>query len=178
MISKTKQQGASLLVALVMLLVLTVLAASSMRGVVQESRITANRTEQIRLENQSDSATRAAGNLITAKPTALLMCSEILVQPCLKSDRVASDYTVNADFFSAYEGSGDSETQASAGLVSGWYIIPAPDGGAEGQTLNPEHPNRLRGVGTFFYETNAYAQPEDRDSDIVYTRAVFSKTYN
>jgi len=38
-----RERGATLLVALVMLLIMTVLAVSSMRGVVLESRITANR---------------------------------------------------------------------------------------------------------------------------------------
>ena len=178
MIEKTQQQGASLLVALVMLLVLTVLAASSMRGVVQESRVTANRTEQIRLENQSDSATRAAGNLIAANPGALLICSATPVQPCLSSHQTATDYKVNSEYFTDYEGSGDDETSPSKGLASGWYVIPAPSGEAEGQTQNPEYGNRMRGIGTFLYETNAYAHPEGRDSVIVYTRAVFSKTYN
>jgi len=178
MINNTKQQGASLLVALVMLLVLSVLAAASMRGVVQESRVTATRTEQIRLENQSDSATRAAGNLIAARPAALLRCGTPPEQPCLMSDQVSTDYKVNSAYLKDYGGSGDGGTAPSKGLVSGWYIIPAPSGEAEGQTSNPEYGNRMRGIGTFLYETNAYAHPENRDSEKVYTRAVFSKTYN
>lgn len=178
MIENKQQQGASLLVALIMLLILTVLAATSMRGVVQESRVTATRTEQVRLENQSDSATRAAGNLIAAKPAALLLCATPPVQPCLKTHQVSSDYKVNSGYFSDYDGSGDGGTQPSKGLASGWYIIPAPSGEAEGQTKNPEYGNRMRGIGTFLYETNAYAYPEGRDTETVYTRAVFSKTYN
>lgn len=53
-----KQQGAVLVVALVMLLVLTVLAVSNMRGVTLESRITANRVEVGRLENLANAALR------------------------------------------------------------------------------------------------------------------------
>lgn len=52
------QQGAVLVIALVMLLVLTVLAVSNMRGVVLESRITANRVETGRLQNLADAALR------------------------------------------------------------------------------------------------------------------------
>lgn len=52
------QQGAVLVVALVMLLVLTVLAVSNMRGVTLESRITANRVEAGRLQNLADAALR------------------------------------------------------------------------------------------------------------------------
>lgn len=53
-----KQQGAVLVVALVMLLVLTVLAVSNMRGVTLESRITANRVETGRLDNLANAALR------------------------------------------------------------------------------------------------------------------------
>lgn len=53
-----KQQGAVLVVALVMLLVLTVLAVSNMRGVTLESRITANRVDSERLHNLADAALR------------------------------------------------------------------------------------------------------------------------
>jgi len=51
-----RQQGATLLVALVMLLILTVLAVSSMRGVLLESRITGNRAENLRLQTAADAA--------------------------------------------------------------------------------------------------------------------------
>ena len=53
-----KQQGAVLIIALVMLLVLTVLAVTNMRGVTLESRITANRIETSRLQNLADAALR------------------------------------------------------------------------------------------------------------------------
>lgn len=53
-----KQQGAVLIIALVMLLVLTVLAVTNMRGVTLESRITANRVETGRLQDLADAALR------------------------------------------------------------------------------------------------------------------------
>lgn len=53
-----KQEGAVLVVALVMLLVLTVLAVSNMRGVTLESRITASRAEMQRLQDVADAALR------------------------------------------------------------------------------------------------------------------------
>lgn len=178
MTSSYNQKGASLLVALIMLLVLTTLAISSMRGVVLDGRITANRIEQIRLENQSDSATRAAGNLIAARPSALVRCAVPAEQPCLKSDSLPTDYKLDKSLFTAYAGSGGEITQPAAGLASGWYLVPAPSGEAEGQTQNPEYGNRMRGIGTFLYEANAYAHPVDRAEDVVYTRSVFSKTFN
>ncbi len=53
-----RQQGAVLIIALVMLLVLTVLAVTNMRGVVLESRITANRVEMGRLQDLAGAALR------------------------------------------------------------------------------------------------------------------------
>lgn len=53
-----QERGAALLVALIMLLILTVLAVSSMRGVVLESRITGNRAETLRLQAAADAALR------------------------------------------------------------------------------------------------------------------------
>jgi type IV pilus assembly protein PilX len=54
------ERGATLLVALVMLLIMTVLAVSSMRGVVLESRITGNRAENSRLQGAANAALREA----------------------------------------------------------------------------------------------------------------------
>jgi len=53
-----KQEGAVLVIALVMLLVLTVLAVSNMRGVTLESRVTASRAETQRLQDVADAALR------------------------------------------------------------------------------------------------------------------------
>ncbi|BCY01086.1 pilus assembly protein PilX [Stutzerimonas stutzeri] len=55
-----RERGATLLVALVMLLIMTVLAVSSMRGVVLESRITGNRAENLRLQEAASAALREA----------------------------------------------------------------------------------------------------------------------
>jgi len=60
LISRKSQGGAVLLVSLVMLLVLTVLAVSSMRGVTLESRITANRAHDMKSQNIADAALREA----------------------------------------------------------------------------------------------------------------------
>lgn len=58
--SRNAQSGAVLLIALIMLLVLTLLAVGSMRGVTLESRITANRAHDMQLSNVADSALREA----------------------------------------------------------------------------------------------------------------------
>jgi len=54
------QSGAVLLVALVMLLILTMLAVSNMRGVTLESRITANRAHETQAKSAADAALREA----------------------------------------------------------------------------------------------------------------------
>jgi type IV pilus assembly protein PilX len=62
MIAATKktQRGAVLLVALVMLLIITLLAVSNMRGVALESRITANRAHEAQARSVADAAIREA----------------------------------------------------------------------------------------------------------------------
>lgn len=64
----SQERGAALLVALIMLLILTVLAVSSMRGVVLESRITGNRAESLRLQAAADAALREGEFRFTARP--------------------------------------------------------------------------------------------------------------
>lgn len=55
-----RQRGAALLISMVMLLVLTALAVTSMRGVTLESRMTANRTHAMQLQNSAEAALREA----------------------------------------------------------------------------------------------------------------------
>lgn len=58
--ARHSQNGAVLVVALVMLLVLTLLAVGSMRGTTLESRITANRAHDTQQQNAADAALREA----------------------------------------------------------------------------------------------------------------------
>lgn len=50
-----QQRGATLVIALAILVIVTLLAVSSMREVVLESRITGNVIEQTRLQNAAES---------------------------------------------------------------------------------------------------------------------------
>ncbi len=56
----SRQRGAVLLVALVLLLVLTLLAVSGVREATLESRITANKAHALQLSNSADAALREA----------------------------------------------------------------------------------------------------------------------
>lgn len=53
-----KQQGAVLIIALVMLLVLTLLATTSMRGTALDARITGNHARSVNLQNLANAALR------------------------------------------------------------------------------------------------------------------------
>lgn len=59
-LNSNKQNGAVLMIALVMLLILTVLAIGSMRGVALESRITGNRAHTSQLQDAAGAALREA----------------------------------------------------------------------------------------------------------------------
>lgn len=100
-----KQKGAVLIVALVMLLVLTVLAVSNMRGVILESRITASRGEMQRLQDVADAALREGEfrfygpanlrdklefNADNCKPTNKLKANG-LNKPCLLEEVTGND---------------------------------------------------------------------------------------
>ena len=54
------EKGAVLLVALVMLLIMTVLAVGTMRGVALESRLTGNRGNSVKLQNSAEAGLREA----------------------------------------------------------------------------------------------------------------------
>lgn len=81
-LAPSAQRGATLLIALVMLVVLTLLAVSSMRGVTLESRITGNRAHTLKLTSAADAALREAefrfygpGNLRAKLEPAATNCS-------------------------------------------------------------------------------------------------------
>ncbi len=113
-----QQQGASLFIALIILLLVTLLAVTSMRGVVLEARITGNLLEQKRLSSAAESALRESEKRIANHPRPLDMClpggTEII---CIKE--LAADYTVNFDSATAYSGfDGNTELKRKAY----WYI--------------------------------------------------------
>lgn len=82
-----QQQGAALLIALVMLLTLTILAVTSMRGVALESRITANRVEASRLLNLADAALRE-GEFRFYGPAYLREKLEPHIDNCTKANKL------------------------------------------------------------------------------------------
>lgn len=125
-----QQQGAVLLIALVMLLALTVLAVSNMRGVMLESRITANRAESQRLLNVADAALRegefrfyGSGNLRSKLEYISANClltnklkDNGFNKPCLQN-RVADKQELMNMFKNPLDYWGHSDTKASDGAL-------------------------------------------------------------
>lgn len=138
-----RQQGAVLFIALIVLLLTTLLALTSMREVALESRITGNLLEQKRLTSTAESGLRQSEKLIAQHPQPLDMCqadstsddgestsdgseppseddettSDAGKTPCITG--IAENYDVNFDGATAYS-SIDSNTNLERKAY--WYI--------------------------------------------------------
>ena len=177
LISSKSQGGAVLLVSLVMLLVLTVLAVSSMRGVTLESRITANRAHDMKTQNIADAALREAefrfygpGNLadkLEANPANCEPSNTIKLnginKPCLLEVMAdnqlafvdqpqlisADDLSTTSKVWMPYRGTDPAtDTEADAHYNS---ILADVAGNA---AVNAEYGGRGEGSGTYFYLNN------------------------
>lgn len=99
-----QQQGASLFIALIILLLVTLLAVTSMRGVALEARITGNLLEQKRLTSAAESALRESEKRIANHPAPLDMCQPGGTETtCLHVDETFTGST-------AYSGFNDVQT--------------------------------------------------------------------
>ncbi|MFI8381761.1 PilX N-terminal domain-containing pilus assembly protein [Pseudomonas sp. NPDC079086] len=174
----TKQNGATLIVALIMLLIITILAVGSMREVTLESRITANTIEQKRLLNLADSGLREAerrfNNTFTAQEPGEGCELTNKKYPCLVNlAALGLDINVlhadprefdkidpsDARAWMPYIGSDiDNPTILDPTRTITWNSIPIPSGEQNSEALNPEYGNLMRGEGTFFYATNSRAR--------------------
>ncbi|WP_278398066.1 PilX N-terminal domain-containing pilus assembly protein [Stutzerimonas kunmingensis] len=193
-ISRNSQGGAVLLVSLVMLLVLTVLAVSSMRGVTLESRITANRAQDVKTQNIADAALREAefrfygpGNLaekLEAKAANCLAANSLktngINSPCLleiKTDRLlefveqpqqanGDDLLTASNIWMPYRGTDPTaETEANSHFNS---ILADVAGNA---AVNAEYGGRGEGSGTYFYLNNGKA------GDALYLQSTHANIY-
>ncbi|AHY41732.1 pilus assembly protein PilX [Stutzerimonas decontaminans] len=193
-ISRNSQGGAVLLVSLVMLLVLTVLAVSSMRGVTLESRITANRAHDMKTQSIADAALREAefrfygpGNLadkLEAKAANCLATNTLktngINSPCLleiKTDRLLAfvdqpqttdgdDLLTTSNVWMPYRGTDpETDTEADAHYNS---ILAAETGNA---AVNAEYGGRGEGSGTYFYLNNG------KTGDALYLQSTHANIY-
>ncbi len=192
--TRKSQGGAVLLVSLVMLLVLTVLAVSSMRGVTLESRITANRAQDMKTQNVADAALREAefrfygpGNLADKLEANAANCETSntiklngINKPCLlevEPDRrlafvdqpqliSADDLSITSKVWMPYRGTDPAvETEADASYNS---ILADETGNA---ALNAEYGGRGEGNGTYFYLNNG------KTGDALYLQSTHANIY-
>ncbi|WP_156930172.1 PilX N-terminal domain-containing pilus assembly protein [Pseudomonas sp. MOIL14HWK12:I2] len=81
--SGRRQRGASLLIALVLLLLLTILALTSLRGVTLESRVMGNIKQQHNLQSAAETALRAGEGVIGRAVAAPDLASTCTVTFCI-----------------------------------------------------------------------------------------------
>lgn len=190
----SKQQGATLIIALVFLLILTTLAVTNMREVALEARITGNLIDQKQLFNASEAGLRdgehrtigtlqeipGAYDILTALTplNAEESCDESLaaMQPCLIDRKPTYEQYFdggNANFKGVQDYSPDPDTTFEEDIQ--WYAIPAPSGTDQGESENPEYGNMVQGIGIFRYEINSRAASANGE---VRTRSTTSRVYN
>lgn len=164
-----KEQGSTLLVSLILLLVITLLALSGAREVSLEARITGNFIEQQKLNNDAEAALRE-GEIQTTKGHKPYEpeCSSASAY-CLLT--IAPTYATNFSTSKAYElVKNDTSRQI-------WYALPTPSGADENQSENPEYGNMMMGIGTFRYEINAQSTHNPTNNK-VQLRSNIAKVYN
>jgi len=180
------QKGASLFIALIVLLVITLLALSSTREVTLESRITGNFTEQQRLFNSAEMGLRDGEISIVANTSPLDPTSECEAaiqgarpEPCLLelTDNLYSYELLFATANKSRPYYPENGTKANTNTNINWYAKPAPSGGQDGEAENPEYGSMLGGNATFRYEVNSQAV-NNSSSNATYLRSTIAKLFD
>ncbi|MEN0106706.1 MAG: PilX N-terminal domain-containing pilus assembly protein [Pseudomonas sp.] len=180
--SKHQQQGATLFIALMLLLIITVLAVSNMREVTMETRLTGNLVEQKRLMSAAESGLREAEKRFSRTSVPPERCtSDSSNSPCSIAD--ATSYNTNFSNSLRYQGI-DGNTTLERNTH--WYVNTVNDGAAQGEAKNPEYGNMLAGIGVFYYEMNSQSYKSDSaitaaascGENVTCLRSVFAKRYN
>lgn len=171
------QRGATLIVALVFLLIITILAMSSIRRAILEARITGNVIEQKKIFNASESGLREPEYRLALLASAPEQCEtgEDDEQTPLNSFCiVASDPSYGFDFSDSRNYTGtDGATRLEH--ATRWYALNVDSGGLEGETENPEYGNMMQGIGTFYYEINSQAGSNQNPTTL---RSVVARLFN
>ncbi|RAU44905.1 MULTISPECIES: PilX N-terminal domain-containing pilus assembly protein [unclassified Pseudomonas] len=147
-----RQAGATLIVAIVMLLIITLLALSSMRGVSLESRITGNLKQQKTLLNAAEAALRMGEQSINQG-----QCTSPTFAPCVPISSVTANANAdtpqlfNTTAFAAYL----NTVQANAYEVRvQWYVVDLKLLGGQTQNMCAL---LARDCGRHYYEITACA---------------------
>lgn len=187
--NRNNQRGATLLIALVFLLILSTLAITNMREVALESRITGNLIDQKQLFNASeaglkDGEYRTIGTLVKIPGKYSF---EAALRPVNATNSCAgTDYddicvlNQSPEYTQSFEENDPVKAYAPDDVTDfsediSWYAIPTPGGGAHGENENPEYGNMAMGIGIFRYEINSRASS---DYGEVRLRSTVSRVYN
>ncbi|MDH1213036.1 PilX N-terminal domain-containing pilus assembly protein [Pseudomonas chengduensis] len=200
-ITYQKQRGAVLFIALIMLLVLTLLAINSMRGVTLETRITANRAQETKLINVADAALREAefryygpGNIRDKLEPKAANCSTNntlnvngINKPCLLAiqnsnllDFVNNPKEANEDYLGDSSSGGllwmpyrgtDAENSTQASAQADAHWNSIRAGEAGNAAVNAEYGMVAEGQGTYFYLNNG------RAGEVLYLQSTNANIY-
>lgn len=161
-----RQSGATLLVAIMMLLVITLLAISSMRGVSLESRITGNVKQQKNLTSAAEAGLRIGEkNIICAACKAVLLVSKVATTASI-------DTTVR---FGTADGPIVNNVLTSYDAKIQWYVVDITS--AMGVGVQGDCIVRAAGKGSgsgchHYYEINSCASAVLCTSDSVTPRVI------
>lgn len=178
------QAGATLLVALMMLLIITLLALSSLRGVSLESRITGNLKLQKTLTNAAEGALRMGENSISASkaPSVTPICGTATPATCLPWKK-ADLLPLTASFdtptrFGAGNASNVANVTTNYDVNVQWYVV---DLGNITVQASSQNNCALTGCGPRYYEVNACASTvlctSDTTTPRVMLRTVIARYY-
>jgi len=142
--ARQSQRGAVLLVSLILLMVITTLAISSVRDSTLEVRVMAKDLEQRRLLNAAEAGLREAERKIAQTSVPLTSCG---TPPCLQG--MATNSTV--DFAAATP----FPTTTNPSATVRWYIRQIPL--AERQPTDASYGAASRESGTYYYEVSSQA---------------------
>lgn len=142
--ARHSQAGTVLLISLILLMVITTLAISSLRDSTLEVRVMTNDLEQRRLLNAAEAGLREAERKIAEATTPLTACG---TPPCLQG--MATNATVDFSAATPYP----TTTQPNATVR--WYIRQIPVAGR--QPDDASYGAAARDGGTYYYEVSSQA---------------------
>lgn len=173
-----RQSGATLLVAIMMLLIITLLALSSMRGVSLESRITGNLKMQKTLFNAAEAALRIGENSIsrTVPASASSVCNSTFCLRWSLADLAIPASKDTPTRFTTADGNNVTALANSYDVKVQWYVVDL--GNLGGLSLGN---GAATGYGFHYYEVNACASTvlctSDTTTPRVTLRTVIARYY-
>lgn len=177
---RSDETGATLLVAIMMLLIITLLALSSIRGVSLESRITGNLKNQKTLFNAAEGALRIGENSIstTKAPSLDAACiATSCLRWSLKDLAVTGGKDTVTRFGTADNGNNTTKLTTNYDVKVQWYVVDLGNlvGYSQGNCA-------AMGCGPHHYEINACASAsryctESTTDQRVILRTVIARYY-